>query len=360
MRTLKDLTRPNVWRMKAYSSARDEYTGTDGIFLDANENPYGELNRYPDPHQRKLKEEISKRLGFGPEQIFVGNGSDETIDLAYRIFCEPGQDKALTFYPSYGMYDTSAALNDVELIKVPLDQEFQIDFQALHPHLTDPRLKLIFLCSPNNPTGNLMDRTTVEQILQTFPGIVIIDEAYINFSSEKSALSLLEKYPNLIVSRTFSKDYGLAGARVGMAFGSAEIMNLFRRVKPPYNVSELNQNAALEAVLREELYRKNLQVITREKERLERALLQLDLIKHSYPTVTNFLLVEVPDAVALYDYLIKKQIILRLRHTQIPNTVRITIGTPEENNQLLQALRSYQPTPALERPFKIHQFKIQN
>jgi histidinol-phosphate aminotransferase len=224
MKTLEELIRPNIQNLKPYSSARDEYKGSDGIFLDANENPFGELNRYPDPYQKKLKSKLSELNTVSADSIFVGNGSDEVIELAFRIFCTPGKDKALTFSPTYGMYEVSAAINDVELIKVPLNSEFQIDFELTKPFLKDPSLKLIFICSPNNPTGNSIDG--IEEILKSFNGIVIVDEAYIDFSEKESWLKRLNEFPNLIISQTFSKAWGLAAARVGLAYANPELVTL--------------------------------------------------------------------------------------------------------------------------------------
>ncbi len=237
MFNLKEIVRPNILSLKAYSSARDEFSGKEGVFLDANENPYGELNRYPDPHQKELKQKLSGLESISTENIFIGNGSDEVIDLAFRIFCTPGVDKALTFTPTYGMYEVSAAINAIDLIRIPLNEEFQIDLKGVKSFLTNKNLKLILIASPNNPTGNSFDRATIEYLLENFNGIVFIDEAYIDFAASASWISSIKKYPNLIVSQTMSKAWGLAAARVGTAYANEEIIQLFNKIKPPYNVS---------------------------------------------------------------------------------------------------------------------------
>jgi len=248
---INKIARENILQLLPYSSARDEFSGsgTDGIFLDANENPYGTLNRYPDPYQKELKELIGADRNVASENIFIGNGSDEVIDLLFRIFCNPGKDKALAFSPTYGMYDVSAAINDVELVKVPLNESFDIDLEKVLPVLKDKQLKLVFICSPNNPTGNTLNLESIEAILKSFSGVVLIDEAYIDFSSKESLIGLIEKYPNLVVSQTFSKAWGLAAARVGIAFTNTAILNLMNKVKPPYNVSDLNQQAAIDVLV---------------------------------------------------------------------------------------------------------------
>jgi histidinol-phosphate aminotransferase len=339
MKTLEELIRPNIQNLKPYSSARDEYKGSDGIFLDANENPFGELNRYPDPYQKKLKSKLSELNTVSADSIFVGNGSDEVIELAFRIFCTPGKDKALTFSPTYGMYEVSAAINDVELIKVPLNSEFQIDFDLTKPFLKDPSLKLIFICSPNNPTGNSIDG--IEEILKSFEGIVIVDEAYIDFSEKESWLKRLNEFSNLIISQTFSKAWGLAAARVGLAYANPEIVNWFNKVKPPYNVSELNQQAALKALEQKNETFKRINQIKSEKIELERNLDSLQIVKKVYPSDGNFLLVEVSSANKIYEYLTSQKIVVRNRNSVIKNCLRITVGSTEENVKLLNALKNY-------------------
>ncbi|MDP3352486.1 MAG: histidinol-phosphate transaminase [Flavobacteriaceae bacterium] len=337
---LKDIARENILSLHPYSSARDEFSGNTGIFLDANENPFGELNRYPDPYQKEVKQKLAELKKINAENIFVGNGSDEVIDLTYRIFCNPNKDKALTFTPTYGMYDVSAAINAVELIKVPLTTEFQIDLNLAKDFLSDSALKLIFICSPNNPTGNLINKAAIEYLLKQFKGIVIIDEAYIDFSNSESWITMIAQYPNLIVSQTFSKAWGLAAARVGIAYANKDIIQLFNKVKPPYNVSELNQQAAINALTNDTVFKQNLQTIKDEKEKLKVGLNQLNQVIKVYPSDANFLLIEVMNANRIYDELVNQKIITRNRNNIIHNCIRITIGTPEENMQLLNALKN--------------------
>ncbi len=337
---IKELVRPNILELKPYSSARDEFSGEEGIFLDANENPFGELNRYPDPYQNELKQKLAELKGVSTNNIFVGNGSDEVIDLAFRIFCSPGFDKAITFSPTYGMYDVSAAINNVELLKLPLNKEFQIDLEKLEPYFNDSSIKMMFICSPNNPTGNLMNKNDIEYILNNFNGIVIIDEAYIDFAEADSLISLINQYNNLIVSQTFSKAWGLAAARVGTAYANREIITLYNKVKPPYNVSKINQQAAINALDNSSNFDKNLNLILAEKERLKTELQEIDLVKKIYPSDANFLLLEVDDANQLYTQLVSQQIITRNRNAQVTNCIRISVGTPEENNELINALKT--------------------
>ncbi|MCT4324925.1 histidinol-phosphate transaminase [Elizabethkingia anophelis] len=336
---LENLVRPNILKLKPYSSARDEYKGNTGVFLDANENPFGNLNRYPDPYQKEVKEKLSALKSIPVSQIFLGNGSDEVIDLVFRIFCTPGRDKALVFTPTYGMYEVSANINDTELLQLPLNSDFQIDKESIIPFLTDENLKLIFICSPNNPTGNSIEN--VDFILENFNGIVFVDEAYIDFSTQKSWTEKLSQYPNLVISQTFSKARGLAAVRVGIAYSSPEIIALFNKTKPPYNVSQLNQEAALIALLDAKKYQSEIKTILAEKERLEKEFLQLSLIKKIYPSDANFILVEVNDADGIYNNLVQQKIITRNRNSVIAGCIRITIGTTEENNQLIAALKAY-------------------
>lgn len=336
---LENLVRPNILKLKPYSSARDEYKGSTGIFLDANENPFGNLNRYPDPYQKEVKEKLSALKSIPVSQIFLGNGSDEVIDLVFRIFCTPGRDKALVFTPTYGMYEVSANINDTELLQLPLNSDFQIDKESIIPFLTDENLKLIFICSPNNPTGNSIEN--VDFILENFNGIVFVDEAYIDFSTQKSWTEKLSQYPNLVISQTFSKARGLAAVRVGIAYSSPEIIALFNKTKPPYNVSQLNQEATLIALLDAKKYQSEIKTILAEKERLEKEFLQLSLIKKIYPSDANFILVEVNDADGIYNNLVQQKIITRNRNSVIAGCIRITIGTTEENNQLIAALKAY-------------------
>jgi len=342
MINIDKLVRPNILNLMAYSSARDEFTGKEGVFLDANENPFGEHNRYPDPYQNELKNELAKLKEVTPENIFIGNGSDEVIDLAFRIFCTPGQDKALTFSPTYGMYEVSANINNVELTQLPLNNNFQIDTAQLKPYLQDENLKLIFICSPNNPTGNLINKKDIEFILNNFNGIVIIDEAYIDFASQASLIGWINTYNNLIVTQTFSKAWGLAAARVGMAYANAAIIKLYNKVKPPYNVSQLNQNAAYLALQNQDVFQNKLNNILKEKEKLRQALLDLKIVKKVFPSDANFWLIEVENANYVYQSLVEQKIIIRNRNQVLNNCVRITIGKPAENEKLITALKNIQ------------------
>lgn len=332
---LKSLVRPNIWALQPYSSARDEFTGEVGIFLDANENPFGTLNRYPDPHQRELKKALSSRKGIPTENIFIGNGSDEVIDLVYRIFCEPQRDRVIICPPTYGMYEVSANINNVEVISIPLTQQFELNLEEILSH----QAQCLFVCSPNNPTGNSL--LNVDRLLREFKGIVIIDEAYIDFSSNNSFLEKLFDYPNLIVMQTFSKAWGLAGARVGIAYANTNIIALMDKTKPPYNVSSLNQAEALKVLGDPILFEQQLAIILSQRDFLEKELLDLPIVQHIYPSDANFLLLEVTDANAIYHYLVEKQVIVRNRHSVVQNSLRITVGTPEENQLLLEALKHY-------------------
>lgn len=337
---LEKIVRNNILNLKPYSSARDEYTGKDAVFLDANENPFGELNRYPDPHQTALKEKLSSIKSVGAENIFIGNGSDEVIDIAYRTFCEPGKDKALTFSPTYGMYDVSAAINNIELIKIPLTKDFQIDSKLLNKYIDDENLKLIFICSPNNPSGNILNN--IEDVLKRFKGIVFVDEAYIDFSEADSYISKLNLYPNLIISQTFSKARGLAAVRVGTAFASKEIISLYNKVKPPYNISKLNQEAALQSLEDQNQFEQNKNNILLQRSFLQKELEKINLIKKIYPTDANFMLVEVEDADKIYTELVNQKVITRNRNGVVKNCIRITVGSEEENLQLIKSLKEIQ------------------
>ena len=334
---INKLVRKNILSLKPYSSARDEFSGKDGVFLDANENPFGDLNRYPDPHQKELKQKLSFVKKVPVSTIFVGNGSDEVIDLTFRIFCNPGKDKALIFTPTYGMYEVSAEINEVELLKVPLTDSFQIDFDALEKYLYDENLKLIFICSPNNPTSNSLEN--IEKILQKFKGIVIVDEAYIDFSKADSFLTKINQYPNLIVMQTFSKAWGLAAARVGMAYSNDLIISLFNKIKPPYNVSGPNQKAALKALDDIAGFEKRKSIILEQRTWLQNQLNGLAVIIKIYPSDANFILVEMTDANKIYNELVSQKVITRNRHSVVKNCIRITVGSPEENQILVDALK---------------------
>jgi histidinol-phosphate aminotransferase len=334
------LVRENVIRLTPYSSARDEFKGKTGIFLDANENPYGNLNRYPDPYQTGLKAKISAIKNIDAENIFLGNGSDEIIDLSFRIFCNPGVDKVLTFLPTYGMYEVSASINDINIIKIPLNESFHIDLNNVKPWISDKNLKVIFICSPNNPTGNSMNYSDVEYIIANFKGIVIIDEAYIDFSDTPSFINMVDRYPNLIVMQTFSKSYGLAAARVGMAFSNPAIIKYFNKLKPPYNISKINQDAAIQRLDKDEKNKIQIRKIKKEKEKLSAELGKMKITEKVWPSDANFILVKVTDADHIYNTLVDKSIIVRNRSSIIDNCLRITVGTPSENNKLINVLKS--------------------
>lgn len=328
--------------MKAYSSARDEFKGEASVFLDANENPLNDkYNRYPDPLQWALKEKISTVKGVHPENIFLGNGSDEPIDLVVRIFCEPCIDNIVAIDPTYGMYQVCADVNDVEYRKVLLNANFDLEAETLLAKVDD-KTKLIFLCSPNNPTGNLLNRKEIEKVLKGFQGIVIIDEAYIDFASEATWISELEKYPNLIILQTFSKAWGLAAVRLGMAFASPEIIKLFNKVKYPYNVNILTQNFVSEELDKLSLRKEWIQTLLEGREFLVRELSKLSLIKRIYPTDSNFILVKVDDANGLYKQLADKGVIVRNRNSisLCAGCLRITVGTDSENKMLIETLQN--------------------
>ena len=342
MKTLQELTRPNVWALKPYSSARDEYSGVEAsVFLDANENPYHTpINRYPDPLQKELKSLLAPIKQVREEQIFLGNGSDEAIDLIFRAFCRPSIDNVVAIDPTYGMYQVCADVNDVEYRKVLLDESYQFSSNKLLA-ASDENTKVIFLCSPNNPTGNNLCRKELENLLQTFEGLVVIDEAYIDFSESPSFLLDLDKYPNLIVLQTFSKAWGCAAIRLGMAFASEEIINLFNKIKYPYNVNILTQNEAIALLKEPSIVRSWINTLLEERTRMVGAFEALSCCVHIYPSDANFFLAKVTDAKRIYDYLVSKGIIVRNR-TNVNlcgNCLRITIGTPEENDILLDALK---------------------
>ena len=335
---INKLVRQNILNLSPYSSARDEFSGAEGIFLDANENPNGNYNRYPDPHQAELKSVLAKVKSVAPENIFLGNGSDEVIDLIYRTFANPGKDKVIICPPTYGMYEVSANINDVEIINIPLLPNFQLDKQAIFETIEqDPAVKLIFICSPNNPTGNLIEG--IEVVIQKFNGIVVVDEAYIDFSPESSKAQSINQYNNLIVLQTLSKAWGLAGTRVGFAFAQSDIIALLNKIKPPYNISTLNQQQAIAKLSHPEEFESERNDILAERERLEKELLQLRIVRKIYPSSANFLLVEVDNANSIYNALVSKNVVVRNRNSVIKNCIRITIGTKQENNTLLTELK---------------------
>ena len=333
MDNITNLIRKNILLLTPYSSARDEYKSNQGIFLDANENPFGNLNRYPDPYQWRLKQILSSQKKVGIENILIGNGSDEIIDLVQRVFCEPNEDKIIICPPTYGMYEVYANINNFEIISIPLTNDFQLNTEAILAQ----NAKILYLCSPNNPTGNAL--ANLEYIIENFNGIVFLDEAYIDFSEQPSLVSKIKKYPNLIVSQTFSKARGLAAVRVGIAYASETIISVMNKVKPPYNVSQLNQEAAVKSLASDDEFKSNIQLIKSERELLKQSLLALDFVTKIYPSEANFLLVEMDNATAIYNSLIEQQIITRNRSSVVENTIRITIGTPRENQQLIYVLQ---------------------
>jgi len=344
MKTLEELVRPNILSLKPYSSARDEYSGKEAhVFLDANENPYNQpFNRYPDPLQRDLKAAIEKVKQVPASCIFLGNGSDEAIDLAYRCFTRPGIDNVVAIEPTYGMYKVCADINDVEYRPVLLDEHFQISAEKLLAACND-NTKIIWICSPNNPTGNNINREEITKVLEQFEGIVIIDEAYSDFSQEKPFRLELRNYKNLIVLNTFSKAWGCAAIRLGMAFAHPEIINIYNKVKYPYNVNLMTQQKAMEVLKEPYETDKVIRILLQERARLISAFRDLPICEGIYPTDANFFLAKMTDAQKIYDYLVNKGIIVRNR-TRISlcnNCLRITIGTKTENAELLSALRQY-------------------
>lgn len=341
---LNRLVRSNIQRLTPYSCARDEFKGqTARVFLDANENPYNSpLNRYPDPLQEELKKEIARVKEVAAEHIFLGNGSDEAIDLIYRIFCEPRQDNVVAIAPTYGMYEVCADINDVEYRPVLLDKDFQLNADRLLA-ATDRHTKVIWICSPNNPTGNCMQREEVEKVLEQFPGIVVVDEAYSDFTPVSPFRFDLHQHPNLVVLNTLSKAWGCAAIRLGMAFAQTEIIALFNKVKYPYNINILTQQQAIEMLHNQAKVQQWLSVLRTEREHLLPAVAELPYCRRVYPTDANFFLAEVSDADKVYRYLVDRGIIVRNRNrvALCQNCLRITVGTPNENCELLSALRQY-------------------
>lgn len=344
---IHSIIRPNIKDLVPYSSARDEFTGEAKVFLDANENSLGSpllkwYNRYPDPHQQVLKEKLSHIKGIAPAHIFLGNGSDEAIDILYRAFCEPGRHNVVVCPPTYGMYEVSAHINDVAVRKVPLTEAFQLDLEAMEAAV-DADTRIIWLCSPNNPTGNSLDRGDIEMILNNFDGIVVVDEAYINFSRHRSFIPDLADYPNLVVLQTLSKAWGLAALRVGMAFASADIIGIMNRIKPPYNINEAAQQLASEALEEVEQVNEMIRILVTERDRLAAALETHPLVQHVYPSDANFLLVKVNGGRKVYDFLLTQGIVVRDRSTTpgCSDCIRITVGTPTENEILLRALDAF-------------------
>ncbi len=340
---LDKLLRNNIRSLQPYSCARDEFKGEASVYLDANENPYNApFNRYPDPLQWEVKEQITRVKGVPAENIFLGNGSDEPIDLLFRAFCEPRIDNVVAIEPTYGMYKVSANINDVEYRKVILDENFQFSADKLLD-ATNLYTKIIWLCSPNNPTGNSLDRNEIIKLLTSFEGIVVLDEAYIDFAAEGSFSEMLSHYPNLVILQTFSKAWGSAAIRLGMAFASTEIIAVLNKIKYPYNINILTQKQALLALKNDAQVKQWVKTLLAERAVLVEALQQLPIVQHIYPTDANFVLVRVDDANALYHYLVDKSIIVRNRNTVslCLGCVRITVGTPEENQILLEELKKF-------------------
>ena len=344
---IEALVRENIKLMKPYSSARDEFSGEASIFLDANENSFGSplpinYNRYPDPLQAAVKEKISSIKGVPPKNIFLGNGSDEAIDLLFRAFCEPGRDNVIILPPTYGMYEVCAAMNNVALKKITLTLDFQIDLEAIEEAI-DANTKLIFICSPNNPTGNSINRNDIEIVLNNFNGLVVIDEAYINYAKQKTFIPELTEYANLVIMQTFSKAWGLAGLRLGMAFAGIPIINYLNKVKYPYNINTSTQQLALEALESVETINNWVKITVEQRKWLTEKLLTLAFIETVYPSDANFVLAKMKNARKVYDQLSAKGIIVRDRSKVIlcDDCLRITVGTPDENQQLITELNSY-------------------
>ncbi|HYK76671.1 MAG TPA: histidinol-phosphate transaminase [Daejeonella sp.] len=348
MFNLENLLRENIKNLVPYSSARDEFQGEGSVFLDANENSFGsplnnQYNRYPDPLQQQLKKRLSEIKGVPPQNIFLGNGSDEAIDILFRSFCRPGIDNVIIVPPTYGMYQVSAQINDVEIRKVNLNPNYQLNLDGIAESI-DQNTKLIFICSPNNPTGNSIYREDIETILANFNGLVVVDEAYINYSRQKTFIQELTEYANLVVLQTLSKAWGLAGLRLGMAFASQEVIEVFNKVKAPYNINQATQELALEALQNIEQINSWIRQTIAERQKLVESLVTLSLVQHIYPSDANFLLVKTIDPKAIYNALIKQGIVVRDRSNVelCEGCLRITVGTSSENQTLMEALKTIQ------------------
>lgn len=348
MFNIDSILRNNIKELVPYSSARDEFKGEASVFLDANENSYGSplnhsYNRYPDPLQWKVKKRLSEIKGVPAQNIFLGNGSDEAIDILFRAFCNPGIDNVITLPPTYGMYEVSANINDVEVRKIMLRPDYQLNMEGIAEAIDD-HTKIIFICSPNNPTGNSIDRQDIETILANFNGLVVIDEAYINYSRQKTFIQELTEYSNLVILQTLSKAWGLAGLRIGMAFASEEIIEVFNKVKPPYNINEASQQLALEALQNVDQINNWIKETVEERGKLITELVQLPFVIKIYPSDANFILVKTTNARGIYNHLVDQGIIVRDRSKVelCEGSLRITIGTPEENKILLNALKNFQ------------------
>ena len=341
---INNIIRQNVKALKPYSSARDEFKdfNADMVFLDANENPFENgVNRYPDPQQNNVKSLLSNIKEVSTENILLGNGSDEVLDLIFRAFCEPNQDNIIILPPTYGMYEVLANVNAIEIIKVELSNNFEPQVDRIL-NASNTKSKILFLCSPNNPTGNSFNKNEIEELLIKFQGLVIIDEAYIDFSEHESWLNKLEKFPNLIITQTLSKAYGMAGIRLGICYASTEIISVLNKIKPPYNVNELTQQRAIEQLQNLELVEQQISNILKEREAMSEELVTLDFVSKVYPSDANFLLVKVDDATKRYNQLLKKGIVIRNRTNQplCENCLRLTVGTKEENKKLINALKN--------------------
>jgi len=328
------LIRPNIAQLIPYSSAREEYTGTTGIFLDANEFPEGKYNRYPDPEAKAVLSVLASQIGCAENQLILGNGSDEIIDWVQRAFGIPGTDSIIVCPPTYGMYEVYANINNLECIRIPLTGDFQLDI----PKILAQKAKILYLCSPNNPTGNELEN--IEILLQNFQGIVFLDEAYIDFSPSNSKIELLQNYPNLIIAQTLSKAKGLAGLRMGMGIAHPEIIAVLKKIKPPYNVSQANQELALQALQNWDVT--TIETLVTERDKLVEGLKKNPSVRHIFPSVTNFILVEMTEADRIYAFLTGRNLIVRNRSKDVPNTLRITVGTPQENELLLKTLAEFQ------------------
>ncbi len=344
---LHHIVRQNIRRLTPYSSARQEFSGTGQIFLDANENSFGSplpvnFHRYPDPLQWKIKEQVAEINAVKPDEIFIGNGSDEAIDLLFRIFCEPQKDNIVINPPTYAMYEVSAEINDIAVKRANLTADFELDFSAIE-HAVDKNTKLIFICSPNNPTGNSFHREQILRLAENFNGIVVVDEAYVHFSREKSLIEKINERPNLVVLQTFSKAWGLAGLRVGLAFANAEIIKLFNKVKPPYNISEIAQTAILDALENRQKVEDNIAEIISEREKLIESLSAVKIITKIFPTDANFVLVKTAEPEKIYRFLLAENIVVRNRsnYELCEGCLRITVGTPPENISLLNSLENF-------------------
>lgn len=344
---IQKLLRPNIRKLKPYSSARDEYSGQDGIFLDANENSLGTLeqgvlNRYPDPYQRQLKNELQKIYGLDSANLFLGNGSDEALDLLMRAFCEPQKDEILIMPPTYGMYSVAANINDVAIKKVPLSKDFQIQSEKVLNNVSN-QTKIIMICSPNNPTANIFDASAIQKILAEFEGIVVLDEAYVDFTDKQNGLNWLGDHNNLVVLRTFSKAWGMANIRLGMAFADQEIITVLNKIKYPYNVNGLTIRKAHEMIQKKSIKEQAVSTIIQERKKMKRALKKIGGVREVFPSEANFLLVRFEKALDLFNFLKDKHIIIRdrTREKHCHDCLRITIGTPQENIRLLEEINNF-------------------